>query len=336
MKKLKMKHFLPYKVRKIIIFYSFFRNKKFKYVIILLSIIYFLEIINSLSSQKDIKVNNHYIFTFWEPHNSLPGIIKLCIRTWKKFLPKDYIIIILDYHNLKNYLSLKIINKILCKKMTLPIQADAIRVAILQKYGGFWMDCDTIITNSDFINMFNNSDLFLFGNSKDNKANIGFIYAKNNSTILKTWLDRIIIRTRIYKYRLFLKAIFPIKYFIINFNKLLTWDYLGNGILNQIIKNSSKNSIRIIERKDAYVFPEIFINNGSPYKSFQDFYFTERNPESLLKKCKGILMLHNSWIPAKYKNMSEEEFLHQDILLSHLLSKLLNDSSEIKYEKNQL
>ena len=97
MKKLKMKHFLPYKVRKIIIFYSFFRNKKFKYVIILLSIIYFLEIINSLSSQKDIKVNNHYIFTFWEPHNSLPGIIKLCIRTWKKFLPKDYIIIILDW-----------------------------------------------------------------------------------------------------------------------------------------------------------------------------------------------------------------------------------------------
>ena len=329
MKKLKMKYFLSYKVRKIFIFYSFFRNQKFKYIIVLLSIIYYLEFMIFSSSQNDIKANHHYIFTFWEPQNSIPGIIKLCIKTWQKYLPKDYIIIILDYHNLKNYLSLELINKILCKKMTLPIQADAIRVAILQKYGGFWMDCDTIITNSTFINMFNDSDLFLFGNSKDNKANIGFIYANNNSTILKTWLDKIIIRTRIYKYRLFLKSIFPIKNFFINFNKLLTWDYLGNGILNEIIKNSSKNSIKIIESKEANVFPEIFLNNGSDCKSFQDFYFTERNPESLLKKCKGLLMLHNSWIPLKYKNMSEEEFLRQDILLSHLLSKLLNDNSEI-------
>ena len=128
-----------------------------------------------------------------------------------------------------------------------------------------------------------------------------------------------------------LKAIFPIKNYFLNFNTLLTWDYLGNGILNQIIKNSSKNSIKIIESKEAYVFPEIFLKNGTAFKKYQDFYFTEGNPESLLKKSKGLLMLHNSWIPNKYKDMSEEEFLRQDILLSHLLSKILNDNTEVKY-----
>ena len=67
-------------------------------------------------------------------------------------------------------------------------------------------------------------------------------------------------------------------------------------------------------------------------KRYQDFYFTARNPETLLNKSKGILMLHNSWTPKKYKNMSVEEFLHQNIMLSKLFSKLLNSSSEAKYE----
>ena len=317
-----MKHFLIYKVKKN------FRKLKFKFIIILSTIIYFL---NFSSSQKDIKANHHYIFTFWEPHNTIPGIIKLCIKTWKKYLPNDYNVIILDYNNLKYYLSLKLINKILCKKMSLPLQADAIRVAILLKYGGIWMDCDTIITNTKFINLINDSNLSFFGNSKQNIINIGFIYAKKNSIILKNWMDGIILRNRIYKYRLFLKTIFPIKAFIKSFNKLLSWDYLGNGILNQIIKTAPNNSYKIIESREAYIFPEIFLHNGSAYKSYLEFYFSKRNyePESLLKINKGLLMLHNSWIPKKYKNMSEEEFLHQDIMLSHLFSILFNDSSKI-------
>ena len=34
-------------------------------------------------------------------------------------------------------------------------------------------------------------------------------------------------------------------------------------------------------------------------------------------------MLHNSWTPNKYRKMSEEEFLKQDILLAHLLRQIL-------------
>ena len=239
---------------------SLLRKRKFKYIVILSSIC-FLEVLYLSSFQKEIKTKNRYIFTFWEPINSIPGIIRLCIKTWKIFLPKDYKIIILNYHNLKYYLSFRLINKILCKKMTLAIQADAIRIAILQKYGGIWMDTDTIITNSECINMFNGSDLIMFGNTKYNTMHIGFIYAKNNSTILKTWLNGIILRNRIYKYRLFLKKIFPIKYFIKSFNKLLTWDYLGNSILNEIVNNASNNSFKIIQKEKAYVFPEIFLKN---------------------------------------------------------------------------
>ena len=83
--------------------------------------------------------------------------------------------------------------------MTLPIQVDAIRVAILQKYGGIWIDTDILIINSTFLTLFNGSDLIMFGNSINKMQHIGFIYASNKSTILKSWLDRIINNVRIYK-----------------------------------------------------------------------------------------------------------------------------------------
>jgi hypothetical protein len=316
-------------MRKAFFIYSLLRKQRLKYSIILIIIIFLFDTIGFSSSKKDTKVNPHYIFTFWEPSSSLPGYIKLCIKTWKKYLPNDYKIIVLDYHNLRNYLNVQLIDKILYKQMTLPIQADAIRVAILQKYGGIWMDSDTIITNSQCLNLFNGSDLIMFGNSKNKNPNIGFIYASKNSTILKAWMDSIIENIRIYKFRMFLKVIFPIKYFIKSFNELLTWNYLGNGILNKLLEKAPKKSFKFIQREEAYVLPEIFFHKGPLFKNYHKLYFTNRDPGPLLKKCKGILMLHNSWTPKKYKKMSEEEFLQQDIMLAHLFSRLLNNSKYI-------
>jgi mannosyltransferase OCH1-like enzyme len=242
------------------------------------------------------------------------------MKTWKKYIPNDYKIVVLNYYNIRKYLDFKTLKQIICKQMSLAIQADAIRVAILQKYGGIWMDADTIITNSKFMNMFNGSDLIMFGHKCQR---IGFIYAKTNSTILKIWLDNIIEKIRIYKYRFFLKIIFPIKNFKDSFKKLLKWNYLGNMILEKIIKNASQKDFKSINANDKYIFLEDFFSKGSAYKRYNDFYFTSRDPEPILSKCNGIILLHNSWTPHKYKKMSSEEFILQNILLSRLLYRLL-------------
>jgi len=52
------------------------------------------------------------------------------------------------------------------------------------------------------------------------------------------------------------------------------------------------------------------------------FYFSPGNPKKIIDNNHGIILLHNSWTPNKYKKMSEEEFLKQDILLAHLLRKI--------------
>lgn len=320
-----MKGLLSYKKTKSF-FLSWLNKRCFKFFVIFFITI-LIEVLNYQLSERNIETNFHYIFTFWEPHDSLPGYIKLCIKTWKKYLPKFYKIVVLDYQNLQDYLDFKLINKILCKQMTLSFQSDAIRVAILQKYGGIWMDCDTIITNSKCMNIFNGSDLFMFGISKENHPHIGFIYASKNSTILKAWLSGIIKRVRIYKNNLFFKHIFPKKIYKIFFEKLLAWDYLGNGILNEIIKNTPEKDFKLVKREEAYVFPELHFLKGPESNCYKEFYFSSGDPLPVLKKCKGMIILHNSWTPNKYKEMSEEKFLLQDIMLARLLSKLLNSDS---------
>ena len=105
------------------------------------------------------------IFSFWEPHERIPGYLLLCIETWKKFLPK-YDINILDYKSVEDYLGKSLFSSIICKNMTLPIQVDAIRVALLKKYGGIWIDADTIILNDKLFKDLKNFETIMLGEEK--------------------------------------------------------------------------------------------------------------------------------------------------------------------------
>ena len=51
--------------------------------------------------------------------------------------------------------------------MSLQLQSDAIRVALLKKFGGLWLDLDTILLNKQFLFGFNNYDLVMFGSQKE-------------------------------------------------------------------------------------------------------------------------------------------------------------------------
>ena len=57
-----------------------------------------------------------YIFTFWEPKDKIPGFLKLCIKTWKRFL-SNYKIIILDYKLSEYYLGKELFSEIICKNV---------------------------------------------------------------------------------------------------------------------------------------------------------------------------------------------------------------------------
>lgn len=287
--------------------------------IILTINIFFCFYFNYLPTEHNF--NSKFIFTFWEPRNKIPGYLLLCLKTWKIFLP-EYKIILLDYSNLPNYLSKNFISKILCKRMTLPIQVDAIRVALLQKFGGIWMDIDTVITNGKILEIFNGSKLSMLGNPKESNQNIGFIYAMKNSEILKKWLKYIIKNICYYRFIRIFKKVIKFEYLKKEWNKVQEWNYLGNGIVDKLLMNTSKYEFLRIDRLKIGAFPELnYLNNisSSKYK-YQLFYFSKGDANKILNITKGIICLHNSWTPEKYKNISKEEFIHLDIVLSKLIS----------------
>lgn len=269
-----------------------------------------------------------YIFTFWEPSRKIPGYLKLCIKTWEKYLP-EYEIIILDYHNIYYFLDEPLISKILSKKMSLPIQADAIRVAILNKYGGIWMDVDTIILNREFLAQLKNFELVMFGDQKNKTQNIGFIYATKNCILINEWLKGIINNVNLYKQNLIIKTNNINRKLNNSIDKMNHWNYLGNGIIDPILENLTIPKFLRLDKYKMNIFPEIkyFENTLLDYKTmYQRFYFQKGEPDEIINNSKGIILLHNSWTPEKFKRMTYKRFLKQDIILSKLLLSILNIS----------
>ena len=272
------------------------------------------------SSENELIFINDYkkiIFTFWEPHENIPGYLQLCIETWKKFLP-DYEIKILDYNSIKYYLGETVFTSIISLNMSLMIQADAIRVVILKKYGGIWMDADTIITNGTFIKELKNYELVMIGDEKYKIQHIGFIFASTNSSILGEWSNKIINNIKYYN---------QLNNHTIKSDIFNRWNYLGNGIIDPILRNITGKKYFRLDKYKINAFPELkFFANSSlnAIEKYKLFYFQKRNPEFLLNEVKGIIMLHNSWTPPDYKYLPKSEFLKKDILLSKLLSNILN------------
>jgi hypothetical protein len=287
-----------------------------------------INIISKIRLLKE-KETKKIIFTFWEPHKKMPGYLKLCIKTWKKFLP-DYEIKILDYKSAIDYLGEGPFSNIVCQNMTLPIQVDALRVALLKKFGGIWMDADTIILSRKFFNeilefLNNDFELIMLGDEKTKTQNIGFICSSNNSYIINEWLKEIIKKVKIYKE--FLSTSKRNNNYKNYLKRLKSWNYLGNGIVDVLIKNASKKQFLRLNRHKINVFPENkkaskFSRNS--IQRYQQLYFQKGDPKIILNYSNNLLLLHNSWTPIKYKKMSEQEFLNEDILLAKLFLHILN------------
>ena len=211
--------------------------------------------------------------------------------------------------------------------MPLSMQADAIRVALLQKYGGIWLDTDIILLNGEFIKEFNNYELTMIGEEKKKFQYIGFIIASNNSNILKEWLKQIINNVKNYK-----RSVKENNSTVLKNDSKINFDYLGNAIIDPLLKNSRfKNYLRVDSSK-LNSFPErqFFLNSSMHNKQkYRLFYFERGSPQLILNNKKYVIYLHNSWTPKIYKNMSESEFLTQDIRLAKLFYKLLDLKASI-------
>lgn len=258
------------------------------------------------------------IFTFWEPKENIPGYLELCLESWKKFLP-DYEIVILDYSTLNDWLGKDYFDRRFYTNFSLAVQSDAIRCAILKKYGGIWMDVDTIVTSTGVKDIFETDSEFSLIH-----PHICLLIAKTDSEILNKWEKRIKKRiefaNKALKSKLLLKYVYPKLY-----KRVTNWSYLGNDILNKLIRRHETNCLKL-SREELHAMPEIKFTKPfhKQSKIYRNFYFENDYSDFTLQGNKGVILLHNSWTPEKYREMTKEEFLKTDNTLANIFLKVLN------------
>ena len=247
----------------------------------------------------------------------MPDYLKLCMRTWSKFLP-EYEVVVLNYSTLDQWLVKNCYDASLYTNFSLPKQADAIRCAVLRRHGGVWFDVDTIVTSERIHDLLRFDAEFTLL-----EKHIGFITAHKNAAILRIWEKGIMLHILLYAWchgdgwlarRL--------KKFLNNY--LERWDFLGNLLLKiplKIAENTSDTIFRSIDKIAVNAFPEVECGSSTPEK-YVNYYFSDAPIEKALNN-NGILYLHNSWTPEAYKWMPEEEFLSQNIALAKILRGIL-------------
>lgn len=269
--------------------------------------------------------NKNNVFAFWESKDEIPAYLELCKKTWYKNIPNCEIHII-NYQNIQSYIG-NTYNLTKLKKIPLAMQSDIISAAILEKFGGLFLDIDCIVIDDLFeiFNLISKEKLIAFGVPKSNSIHLAVLYSyKPENPIFKLW--RIEAQSKLE-----------------NMEDNYRWDYFGNAIVNPLLKNKLyKDKYHIIERSVSGNILEstamVGASHNTVIEDYKNFYFNEYlslRPEVLsLVKC-GVISLHNSWTPPQYKNIKDlDVFLDCNIPIVDILEFAMKNSR--KFNRNAL
>ena len=173
-------------------------------LIITVIIIFFLNNLNYKPKIQEnmFSENRDNIWMYWE---NLPGkkkspYLDLCLKTINKHCYKKFNINLLDEKSICYYIPN--LNKNLDKKLNIQQKVDYFRYILLYKYGGIWIDSDTIVINDlkPIIDKLSKYDFVGFGchfNKKKKCLNSGKPYpanwvmgARKNSKLMKRCINK--------------------------------------------------------------------------------------------------------------------------------------------------
>lgn len=251
------------------------------------------------------------IFAFWQSEKPMPGYLQLCIDTWYKNIP-DLKVHFVNHSNLNEYLgNLYPLDQL--KKLSYAKQSDIISAALLEKYGGLFIDVDTIIISDLFeiFAKFDDNKLVGFGFPPNKGMHLAVLYCKNpGNPILTEWRREAQRR-------------------LLDLPENTSWDYVGNSILNPLFKlPENKDYFEILNRTQVgNILESVLMKAQGAKEGYQKLYFEVNSEISVLETLNyvkyGVISLHNSWTPKKFSDLSKEQFLEKNIYLRDLLKCLL-------------
>lgn len=183
--------------------------------------------------------NKPYLWSYWEFKKGAtqrPSYIELCFKTF--------------YHHCNNLFNIQILNEKTIydylpelrrdiNKLGLAHKTDYIRIMLLYKYGGLWVDADTIIMNDlhDIIDKINSGWQFIGFGCTGNVCYNGYMYPSNgvmacpkNTKLMKLCLDE--LNQILDQY--FASKDMKLDYF--DLGKLIIWKHLKKLVENENYK----------------------------------------------------------------------------------------------------
>lgn len=252
--------------------------------------------IHTLSNNNE-KLNN--LFIFWEGKEyKLINILRELI-----YLHSDdnlnYKVHFITYDNLKNYIG-EVDEKFYSLKLA--NQADYIRIKVLYKFGGLWLDSDTVVMDdlSSIFNILNYEEGFLI---KENNIILwnGVLGTKPGTELFKLWSQRA---------DLYLKQN----------NWKITWLEIGAKMLDNLYNEM------------PYLFENYLIFNGLDnmypinWNNCVEHFINKpyNNYQQIVKQFQPLVVLVNSVYKA-IEDKSMNEILTGDMPLNYFINKSVNN-----------
>lgn len=249
-----------------------------------------------------------YLWVYWENknNNKIPAYIDLCIKTIMKNCSDSFNIIKLDEKSIYTYLPEMIEYKQYTDKLRIAHKVDIYRIMLLYKYGGLYVDADTIVLRNPYeiIKKLDEHEYVGFGCTGDictygyNNPSNGIMAARPHSFLMGKVLDNVLKK---------IKNQSNFNYFDIG--KLLIWEELKN-----------------IDDYDYYHYPNKFDGTRDKDGNWitNDIIFSNRTINYEDENNMIFFIMYNSLISDMLNNMSESELLSKDWNYTKFLKKGLH------------
>jgi mannosyltransferase OCH1-like enzyme len=283
------------------------------FIVIIIILVILFYVIKSYNQENFTAITKPYIWLYWENKPGVdkpPTYIQMCHESVKQHCSDKFNVIILNENSVNDYL-FNLRTDI--QELSIPQKADYIRLKLLEKYGGIWLDSD-IIVMQDLMpiidKMKNGIDFVGFGCHSYNCRNSGkpkpanwVMASKPHTEFIKECIKQCDETLD--------KGVKGIKYFA-----------LGRNVLWDCIKKMKKMD----SNWDYYHYDSKCLDRDSNYRKMRNHRMISE--EGLDNKCINqslFIPIYNTapGFPDWFKNLSKDELLEKDMLISKIFRKSL-------------
>jgi len=207
------------------------------------------------------------LWSYWDS-DTLPDIVNACVNTWRRVLPPEWSIRVLSKHSIHQYLHAGDDYPQSIWTELVQHQADMFRAALLNRYGGVWLDATTIL-RANMLDSFRERAIDWIGYGIEQNPEIFAMATSAGSPTIREWHSRMLKVLSIHENRsAFLKNtfniseayLFPQKLLNASRRQLMDTKYTAYSVLVQLRKLYALEKKHIRTKRE---FMDIVLNETS-------------------------------------------------------------------------